>query len=247
VRFWGRDAGGAAHQSFGAWFSRPSTLPYGMVFGTQPDVFGDSPVSADTATRTAHTAPSHTATLSSAGFWRRLVAFSIDGNLIVLLRLALSLVWSGTMWQPTSAIAGAVPLFLVVFSSLGLLLAWGLTGLVYYAAFEASPLRATPGKIIMQSYVGASDGGAITFARALGRNLAKIFSVITFGLGYLMAAFTGRKQALHDLIAGTVVYRHANATAVRFLLGILCALLLGAITGEISPSIAAPVDSVPPL
>jgi uncharacterized RDD family membrane protein YckC len=218
-----------------------------MVSDTHSDALGVSPVRADKAALTAHAGSSHAAALLSAGFWRRLVAFSIDGNLIVLLRLALSLVWSGTIWQPTSAIAGAVPLFLVIFSSLGLLLAWVLTGLVYYAAFEASPLRATPGKILMQSYVGAADGGPITFARALGRNLAKIFSVITFGLGFLMAAFTRRKQALHDLIASTVVYRRANATAMRFLLGILCALLLGAITGDLSPSIPAPFDSGPPL
>ena len=41
--------------------------------------------------------------------------------------------------------------------------------------------------------------------RALGRNLAKILSGLILCIGFLMVAFTGKKQGLHDMIAGTLV------------------------------------------
>ena len=45
----------------------------------------------------------------------------------------------------------------------------------------------------------------ISFWRALGRYAAKILSAMTLGIGYIMAGFTDRKQALHDMIADTLV------------------------------------------
>ena len=34
-----------------------------------------------------------------------------------------------------------------------------------------------------------------------------MISSMTFSIGFLMAAFTERKQALHDMIAGTLVMK----------------------------------------
>jgi uncharacterized RDD family membrane protein YckC len=51
------------------------------------------------------------------------------------------------------------------------------------------------------------DGNRITVAKAIGRNLAKIFSVLTFFIGYLMAFFNKQQQCLHDMIAGTLVIK----------------------------------------
>jgi uncharacterized RDD family membrane protein YckC len=51
------------------------------------------------------------------------------------------------------------------------------------------------------------DGGRISFGRATGRYFGKILSGLILGIGFLMAAFTERKQALHDLLAGTLVVR----------------------------------------
>jgi uncharacterized RDD family membrane protein YckC len=51
------------------------------------------------------------------------------------------------------------------------------------------------------------QGARISFGRATGRWAARYISVMTFGIGYIMAGFTARKQALHDLIAGTLVIR----------------------------------------
>jgi hypothetical protein len=64
---------------------------------------------------------------------------------------------------------------------------------------------ATPGKKLLKINVVNLNGDRISFARATGRYFAKFFSAIIIGIGYVMAAFTGKKQALHDIIADTLV------------------------------------------
>jgi uncharacterized RDD family membrane protein YckC len=51
------------------------------------------------------------------------------------------------------------------------------------------------------------NGAQLSFGRASGRYFAALISTITFGIGYLLAAFTPQKQALHDLISGCLVVR----------------------------------------
>ena len=50
-------------------------------------------------------------------------------------------------------------------------------------------------------------GDPISFGRAVLRNALKTLSTLVVGVGWLMAAFTPRRQALHDLLAGTIVLR----------------------------------------
>jgi uncharacterized RDD family membrane protein YckC len=50
-------------------------------------------------------------------------------------------------------------------------------------------------------------GNRISFARASGRFFGKILSGMILGIGFLMAGFTQRKQALHDILAGCLVLR----------------------------------------
>jgi uncharacterized RDD family membrane protein YckC len=57
----------------------------------------------------------------------------------------------------------------------------------------------------MGIYVTGLDGQRISFLRATGRYLAKFLSALILFIGFIMAAFTARKQALHDMIAGTLV------------------------------------------
>ncbi len=51
------------------------------------------------------------------------------------------------------------------------------------------------------------NGNRLTFARATVRYFAKFFSAAIMLLGFVMAAFTERHQALHDLIAETLVLK----------------------------------------
>ena len=78
---------------------------------------------------------------------------------------------------------------------------------IYYAALESSSWHATLGKKILGLKVTDLTGNRITFARASGRFFGKILSGMILGIGFLMAGFTARKQALHDILAGCLVLR----------------------------------------
>ena len=78
---------------------------------------------------------------------------------------------------------------------------------VYYAGLESSSMRATLGKKALGLQVTDLTGQQISFARATGRYFGKLLSALTLGLGYLMAAFTERKQTLHDIVASCLVTR----------------------------------------
>jgi uncharacterized RDD family membrane protein YckC len=76
---------------------------------------------------------------------------------------------------------------------------------LYEAFMLSSEWQATVGKRAMSIVVTGMDGKRISFARATGRHFAKILSTFLLCFGYIMAAFTEKKQALHDLIAETLV------------------------------------------
>ena len=80
-----------------------------------------------------------------------------------------------------------------------------LGGWLYEALLTSSSLQATLGKMIMGLRVTDLQGLRIDFGRATIRHFAKYLSTAILGIGYLMVAFTERKQGLHDLIAGTLV------------------------------------------
>ena len=75
----------------------------------------------------------------------------------------------------------------------------------YYAWFHASNSQATLGKMAVGIKVVRGDGSRITLARGVGRYFGFMLSSLTLGIGLLMAAFTERKQALHDILCDTLV------------------------------------------
>jgi uncharacterized RDD family membrane protein YckC len=145
-----------------------------------------------------------------AGFWIRFVAVIIDAFILFLLGLGVGVVIR------LAAGAPAMPHWRMRsdwmdsdFSGIGCaqqcvkFVVWWL----YHALFESSASQATPGKQALGLKVTDIYGRRISFGRAAARTLAKILSAITIGIGYVMAAFTLRKQALHDFVAETVVLR----------------------------------------
>jgi len=149
-------------------------------------------------------APPLPASLSSpalyAGFWRRVAAFLIDRFLLGFVNVFLCLFYiflSGMDWNGeelrTLSLTSAV---------FGFLLRW-----LYCTLLESSASQATFGKAIIGIRVTDEQGCRISFLKANARYWAKLLSVLTFGFGYLMVGFTKRKQALHDLVAGTLVVR----------------------------------------
>ncbi len=72
---------------------------------------------------------------------------------------------------------------------------------------ESSSQQATLGKIALGIMVTDLSGNRISFARASGRHFTKILSGIILYIGFIMAGFTEKKQALHDIIADCLVVK----------------------------------------
>jgi uncharacterized RDD family membrane protein YckC len=86
---------------------------------------------------------------------------------------------------------------------LGLLGTW-----LYFALLESSEWQGTAGKKVLGLIVTDMNGQRVTFMRATGRHFSKIVtSFIPLGIGYAMAGFTQKRQALHDMIASCLVLR----------------------------------------
>jgi uncharacterized RDD family membrane protein YckC len=147
-------------------------------------------------------------------FWARLVAYVIDTliiglpSMIALFAALFFLGGFGIMLHQRRADPDAVRAMMVTLVPIFLLgmLALMIIHWLYFAGMESSARQGTFGKSVMSLRVADLEGKRISFGHATGRFFAKIVSgMIPFLIGYLMAAFTEKKQALHDLIAGTLV------------------------------------------
>jgi uncharacterized RDD family membrane protein YckC len=76
---------------------------------------------------------------------------------------------------------------------------------LYFTLQESSQRQATIGKMALGIVVTDLNGERIGFAKATGRYFAKILSAIILLIGFIMVAFTEKKQGLHDILAGTLV------------------------------------------
>lgn len=128
-----------------------------------------------------------------AGFWRRAAAFLVDSVLLAIPQTALNI-----LMAPNTTI----PLAINILIALG-----------YFAGFHCSARQATVGKMAFGIKVTDLEGGRITPGRAIGRYFATWLSALILGIGYVMAAFTGRKQALHDVVCKTLVVNRAAEAA----------------------------------
>jgi uncharacterized RDD family membrane protein YckC len=139
-----------------------------------------------------------------AGFWLRAFACVIDTIFIVAIFLLGASFFPSTFEKllppaPVSLTDMPQPAPIVI----GILI---VLGCLYYTLFEASSWQATPGKRMLRLYVTDLNAQRLSFGRALLRNLARQISGFLF-IGYIIAGFTEKKQALHDLLAGSLVLR----------------------------------------
>ncbi len=134
-----------------------------------------------------------------AGFMRRLAALFLDRIILVIPLVGLMFVFVlGSMGNRDYG-AGVAVVQVVV--GLG----YFLVAPLYYALMESSAGQATLGKRALGIKVTDMNGRRISFGHALGRWFAAALSYLTLYIGFLMAAFTDRKRALHDFVAGTQV------------------------------------------
>jgi uncharacterized RDD family membrane protein YckC len=140
------------------------------------------------------TAPTMFTGTQYAGFWRRAAAALLDGLLLGAVWLVLGGITMLLMLVPLLGFAA-----MIVMPLIGLAAGW-----LYYALLESSARQATLGKRAVGIVVSDLNGRRVSFGRATGRFFGKTVSSILMA-GYIMAAFTEKKQGLHDMMAGTVV------------------------------------------
>lgn len=93
--------------------------------------------------------------------------------------------------------------FFLVNNPFGLLLSW-----LYFALMESSNYQGTLGKLALKIKVTDMKGNKIGFGKASGRHFGKIVSGLILFIGYIMVAFTDKKQGLHDQMANCIVLRN---------------------------------------
>ncbi len=138
------------------------------------------------------------------GFWLRAVAMLVD--VIVFYLFFLLMLWmlisssESTLETISEFTEGGRYEF--VTNIIAIIIGW-----LYFALLESSSWQATIGKRACGLKVADYEGNRISFARATGRYFASYISGIILLAGYIMAGFTEKKQALHDMIAQTLVIR----------------------------------------
>jgi len=153
-------------------------------------------------------APSH----AYAGFLRRLAASLIDAVLLAIGLVVLTIV--GSIFTVVGLLSSGQDLTSDNGNVVGAQLALYLIALVlfwlYFAGLESSAWQGTVGKRLMRLVVTDLYGRRIGFGRATGRYFGKILSALIVFVGYFMVIFTERRQALHDLMASTLVVRQQH-------------------------------------
>ncbi len=146
-----------------------------------------------------------------AGFWWRFLAAIIDGIVLNIAQWILIMPFLGimgiTMYGMNQGDMDEESAILMIMSMIPMISISAALSWLYYALMESSKLRGTLGKMALNIRVTDMDGDRISFARATGRYFGKILSSFIFLIGYIMAGFTEKKQALHDMLAGCLVIK----------------------------------------
>jgi uncharacterized RDD family membrane protein YckC len=141
-----------------------------------------------------------------AGFWLRAVAYAID---VFLLGIVAGWLVLKPMMEHAGVPLDNLRLFLTSTSRqiIAIKLAIWAVGWLYWGLMESSVWQATIGKKALGLQVTDLTGNRISMARASGRYFGKFLSQLIFFLGFVIAGFTRHKQALHDMLAGTLVIK----------------------------------------
>ncbi len=149
--------------------------------------------------------------LEYAGFWARVVALLVDTAIMMIFGIVLIVALSMALGAEGAMIGNIV---------------WVLVYLLYWPVMESSARQATFGKSLLGIQVTDLDGNRTSFVRSLLRNIAKIISAIPLYIGFLLAAFTGRKQALHDMITSCLVVRAGPSSFLKALVAAVVGLAI---------------------
>jgi uncharacterized RDD family membrane protein YckC len=146
-------------------------------------------------------------TVRYGGFWIRYLAVLVDSlvfSVLIVMVFAIGVIAFPIDWTNVGrsqadllrllAIEGVVWLSALFFAAI-------------YETWMIGRYGATLGKMACSLTVVTSDGGKVSYGRALGRHFAKHLSSFIIGIGYIMAGFDDEKRALHDRICDTRVIK----------------------------------------
>ncbi len=150
--------------------------------------------------------PDAAAEPAPAGFWIRGGAYMIDGMVVML----------GQVLFMGFLVLVGIPRTLAQLVS-------SLLGVAYFVWMPAANSGQTLGKMAAGIAIVRVNGEPLTALRCLGRWGGYMASTVTLGLGFIIAAFTDKKRALHDYICDTRVVHVAEIGGLRRTLVILCA------------------------
>lgn len=153
------------------------------------------------------------------GFWARFAAHVVDGIIISIVGAALAIAWVIVAGSAFAEFAGLMPLVILALAQL------------YHAYFVSSGKMATPGKRLCGLYVTDLEGRRLDFGKALLRNVAAALSYVTVYVGFIMTAFTARKQALHDMLVGTLVHRQPGSNVATVIVIVVALFLFIPVVG----------------
>ena len=145
----------------------------------------------------------------AGGFWIRFVAYMIDGLVMlvpaaILVGIFAAFVILTNESMDHEGLPAQLVIALVLLVAAMIVVNW-----LYEALMTSSPRSATLGKMALGLRIVRFDGTRLSFGRATARHFAKymVTPMVPLAIGYIMAAFTNRKRALHDILADTLVIR----------------------------------------
>jgi uncharacterized RDD family membrane protein YckC len=146
-----------------------------------------------------------------AGFWIRFVAYMIDALILgvaagIVIGIIVVIVIAAVAGGSTDDEENPVPVIIgiVIGAAAMIVMGW-----LYEALMTSSVHGATLGKRAVGLRIVRADGTQLSFGRATARYFLKamITPMVPFAIGYLLAAFTSGKRALHDFMADTLVIK----------------------------------------
>jgi uncharacterized RDD family membrane protein YckC len=143
------------------------------------------------------------------GFWIRFVAYLIDSLIVTVAAVVIVGIFIAVVLLADESTHDSKNTLLFMGGIIVTVLALLVINWLYEALMTSSPRGATLGKLALGLRIVRADGAQLSFGRATARHFLKfmITPLVPLAIGYLMAAFTNRKRALHDFLADTLVIR----------------------------------------
>jgi uncharacterized RDD family membrane protein YckC len=144
--------------------------------------------------------------MARAGFFARFIGFLIDNLALSVIAWLLSIVIGPLLGATATA---GFPILSIIAGGLGMILALILVFLqFFYFGWMWSRNGQSFGMRIMNIKVTRRDGSLLSFWRSGFRGTVGYWiSGLVFGLGFLWAAFDGKKEAWHDKLFDTGVFQ----------------------------------------